>query len=343
MVEFALILPVLLLIVLGLVETGRLMFIYSTVTNAAREAARYGSATGLSDNGIPRFMDCAEIIDAAVRVGFLGSVEPANVIVTYDNGPGTTSLGACPPSNAAVRTGTRIQVVVTSPFDTFIPGLLPYENLMIRGESARTIIRSVNIEPIGPTNTPTNTPTPSNTPTRTPTITLTPSDTPTPSNTPTITLTPIHSYTPSLTPTHTPTLTNTPTATPTFTNTPQCSIRADSLVQSRTTGNSHFTLNFTLIQPPANYYISTLTITTTTTAGISIIRMNGFEHTTSGYTYNTNTTLNMFNRYIQLQNGSNALYIEYDKNIGIDHTTAVTLSVWTPAGLTPGCETVSWP
>lgn len=258
-VEFALILPILLLIVLGLVETGRLIFIYSAVTNAAREAARYGSATGLSDNGIPRFMDCDEIIDAAVQVGFIGSVEPANVTVTYDNGPGTTSLGACPPSNGAVRTGTRILVEVTSPFDTFIPGLLPYENLMIRGESARTIIRAVNIDvPAGPTNTytPSLTFTPS--PTNTPTATFTPS------NTPTITLTPVESYTPSNTPTYTHTPTNTPTRTPTFTPTntatptPACTITHTSYSNPN---NSTASWTFTVNNAPSGEMINQLVLT----------------------------------------------------------------------------------
>lgn len=216
MVEFALILPVLLLIVLGLIETGRLIFIYSSVTNAAREAARYGSATGNSDNGIPRFMDCAEIIDAAVRVGFLGSVQPGDVTITYDNGPGTASLGGCPPNNAAIQTGTRILVEVESPFDTVIPGLLPFQDMALRAENARTIIRSVSIDSALPPNAPTNTPT--NTRTSTPTETNTPTATFTPSNTPTITLTPIYSYTPSNTPTITPTFTA--TFTPTFTLTP---------------------------------------------------------------------------------------------------------------------------
>ena len=40
MVEFALVLPIFLLIVLGLVDLGRAVFSYTSITNAAREAAR---------------------------------------------------------------------------------------------------------------------------------------------------------------------------------------------------------------------------------------------------------------------------------------------------------------
>jgi hypothetical protein len=296
-------------------------------------------------------------VNAAVRVGFLGSVRPEDVTVTYIGHDGNP-IGSCPtitdlqdnsptPSlTGAIETGTRIRVDISSTFDTIIPGLLPYENMQLASESSRTIIRSVSV---GSTLTPapTATPIPTNTPT--PTLTNTPTATFTPSNTPTITLTPALSYTPSntFTPTHTPT--NTPTFTPTFTptstptNTPQCSINANNLVQDRGTGNSFFTLTFTLNQPPAEYYLSTLSISTTSTAGISKIIMNDFEHTTSGFNYEANKTLNLFSRYISLKNGINTLYIEYDKNIGkTGHTTAVNLTVWTPAGLTPGCEQVSW-
>ncbi len=223
-VEFALVLPVLLLLVLGLIETGRLIFYYSAVTNAAREAARYGSATGINESGMFRFEDCNAIVNSAVRVGFLNSVRPENVNVTFDSGPGTAVLGGCPgntdgnttqPDSASIQTGTRIVVRVASPFDTMIPGLLPYQGLTIRSESARTILRAVNIEGEGvveeakaPFNT--RTPTPTQTFTATPTATAT--ETSIYSPTPTLILT----STPTVTPTFTPTL----TATPTITNTP---------------------------------------------------------------------------------------------------------------------------
>ena len=50
MVEFALVLPILLLLVLGIIEAGRLLFYYGVVTNASREAARFGSAVEKTNN-----------------------------------------------------------------------------------------------------------------------------------------------------------------------------------------------------------------------------------------------------------------------------------------------------
>ena len=42
LVEFALIIPIFLLIVLGLFDMGRAVFYYSTISNASREAVRLG-------------------------------------------------------------------------------------------------------------------------------------------------------------------------------------------------------------------------------------------------------------------------------------------------------------
>ncbi|MGC9469245.1 MAG: TadE/TadG family type IV pilus assembly protein, partial [Anaerolineae bacterium] len=52
LVEFALILPVLLLIIIGTLEFGRIMFIYVNITNAAREGTRYGMVYPKDQNGI---------------------------------------------------------------------------------------------------------------------------------------------------------------------------------------------------------------------------------------------------------------------------------------------------
>ena len=67
MVEFALILPLLLLVVFGVIEMGRLLVIYSSVGTASREAARYASAAGEPSPGLPYYADCAGIRAAAQR------------------------------------------------------------------------------------------------------------------------------------------------------------------------------------------------------------------------------------------------------------------------------------
>ena len=46
MVEFMLALPLLLVLIYGTIEVARLVFIFSSVANASRQAARYGSGAG---------------------------------------------------------------------------------------------------------------------------------------------------------------------------------------------------------------------------------------------------------------------------------------------------------
>src|SRR5512143_4259638 len=71
MVEFALALPILLLVVYGLIETGRLLFMYASVVTAARQAARYGSATGDIGTGTRYYNDCNGIEAAARKLEFI--------------------------------------------------------------------------------------------------------------------------------------------------------------------------------------------------------------------------------------------------------------------------------
>ncbi len=348
-VEFALILPILLLLLFGLIETGRVIFIYSAVTNAAREAARYGSATGVSNTGIPRYRDCASIIQAAVDVGFLGSVRPENVSITYDNGPGTPVIGTCPPNDASVVTGTRIVVEVTSPFDTLVPGLLPYQDLQIEAQSARTIIRSVSINVAQPpANAPTNTFTPL--PTNTPTITLTPSSTFTPSRTSTFTPTLAQSWTPSRTPTITPTFTPTftPTNTPVPTSTPQCSLSVVSFQEGRASSNSNFTFRFNLSQPPATYYLSTLAITLVNgqQLPLSSVTMNGNAISPeSGQTLSTGRTIVYTTNFVPdggMISGENTLFVSINSNLGTSgFIRQVDVELWNLNGIVQ-CNKISY-
>lgn len=62
MVEFAVILPILLLLVMGIIEFGLIFNAYLTIQNASREGARYG-ITGASDADIVSLVrsDCSSL------------------------------------------------------------------------------------------------------------------------------------------------------------------------------------------------------------------------------------------------------------------------------------------
>jgi hypothetical protein len=150
MVEFALILPVLLMTMYGVMEFGRLLFIYITTASATREAARYAAAVGISENGLPYYNDCAGIRSAAQRVGVLAGIQDNDITIQYDRGPGTTPYSSCPASGSGPELGDRIVVIVDGHFEPILP-LIPWspvalENFAnIRSETARTIIRNVRV------------------------------------------------------------------------------------------------------------------------------------------------------------------------------------------------------
>ncbi|MEW6404066.1 MAG: TadE/TadG family type IV pilus assembly protein [Chloroflexota bacterium] len=212
LLEFALVLPILLLLVIGVLEAGRLMFIYGSVTTAAREAARYASAVGVNDEGVQHFQDCPGIREAAKKVGFLQSFNDEDINITYDRGideedgtpisiplPGGSEIDSdpatdsCPLADAdTLQNNDRVVVQVSLIYTPIVP-FIPLEDFEIKSTSARTVIVNVAIEvtaapqgwdPEGE-NTPTNTPTRTNTPTSTPTNTPTSTPTSTPSRTPT--------------------------------------------------------------------------------------------------------------------------------------------------------------
>jgi hypothetical protein len=145
LVEFALILPVLLLTMYGVMEFGRLLFIYVTTASATREAARYAAAVGISDNGVPFYNDCTGIRAAAQRVGILAGIRDADISIQYDKGPGTTPYSnSCPAPGAGPELGDRIVVIVTGHFNPIVP-MVPIPIRDIHSETARTIIRNVRV------------------------------------------------------------------------------------------------------------------------------------------------------------------------------------------------------
>ncbi len=158
MVEFALVLPILLTIIYGLIESGRLIFIYASVVTASREAARYGSASGTNASGTPLYQDCTGIRAAAQKVGFLNTFANSDIKITYDRDLGSTQIqginstpGAdtCPIGNDIVQNGDRIIVQVTTQFSPMIL-VGTFAQFPITITSARTMLVSIAINVAAP-------------------------------------------------------------------------------------------------------------------------------------------------------------------------------------------------
>ena len=155
-VEFAIALPILLAIIIGIFEVGRLIFIYSAVTNSSRNAVRYASAVGFDDSGTYRkYMYCDGIKNVAIQSAYLVPASNLTITITYDEGPGTSTIvtGGCNAAggedsdvlNAGVSTGDRVKVTVAAQYKPMLK-LIPIPSRTITSSSSRTILGIIDLD-----------------------------------------------------------------------------------------------------------------------------------------------------------------------------------------------------
>jgi len=235
-------LPILLMLLYGMLEVGRLIFILSATANASRQAARYGSGSGDisgDSNDVSFYQDCDGIRKVANESAFITTFDQINI--TYDRGlypdgnqiPITginpdPSVDSCPIGKDTIRNGDRIIVQVRTKYEPII-SFIPIQPLEIVSASARSFLVSIPIFGSAfPTGFAAESSTPSVTPTvltmtYTPTIerTSTSTSTNTPRSgslyTPPVYVTPVNTLTPTIT--FTPSSTSLPTITPSITPT----------------------------------------------------------------------------------------------------------------------------
>lgn len=141
MAEFALVLPVLLFILFGIFAFAHYFFFYFVNSTSSREAVRYGTSTGLSNNGVTRYKDCAEIRNAGLGAGAMIGLSAADITVEYDHGPGTSIFGTCPVGGTGpdLESGDRVIVTVTINYEPIVPFPM-LENNTLTSLSRRSII-----------------------------------------------------------------------------------------------------------------------------------------------------------------------------------------------------------
>jgi Flp pilus assembly protein TadG len=154
MVEFALVFPIILLITYGIMEFGRMVFIYAAVTSSAREGARYGTASGLvdidgdGDGEIQQYAYCAGIKNAVRRTAFLIAIPDSAITITYQLGGAsgfTTSCASVQSNPALVKLGDRILVQVSVQFQPMLGNFLGISNFTINTANARTILKEIKL------------------------------------------------------------------------------------------------------------------------------------------------------------------------------------------------------
>jgi len=156
MVEFAIALPVLFALLIGIMEVGRMVLMYTLVVNASRDAVRYAASVGLDSTGNPyaRYAYCAGIKATAKSSGYFIGLQDSDITISYDDGAnlpnGTPNIlvsGGCNAVsgedvdvlNADVSSGDRVTVQVTKTYTPLVK-LLPIQPRPITSISSRTIL-----------------------------------------------------------------------------------------------------------------------------------------------------------------------------------------------------------
>lgn len=159
LVEFALLLPVLMLLIFGAIDAGRGIYIWNTVSQAAREGARRGAvlASSTARPGPCTVPYCptspadltAQVVTAAngMAVGLGQLTSPSNVTVQCQRTPGGT-WAACAWGSADDRcfstsntcAGDLIRVTITYPFSPLTPMISRVFGNPTMGASATMVI-----------------------------------------------------------------------------------------------------------------------------------------------------------------------------------------------------------
>lgn len=145
LVEFAVIFPLLLLLLFAVIDFGRLAITYISVSTASREAARFGTATD-DTSGVPRYVDCDGMKDAAVARVLLGDIDPDDITIEWDSGPSGSILGDCssPLGADAIDSGHRVIVTVETEFEAITPVMGQFFGTIdLESTDKRTIFKGV--------------------------------------------------------------------------------------------------------------------------------------------------------------------------------------------------------
>jgi len=137
LVEFALVLPVFLLVVLAIVDGGRAIFAYNGSSQAARNVARVASVNCFDPNGV--YPPCDKSSDPAVASAIAAQqvslVGPATWTVTCVDSSGNTPTPAC-------AIGDYVKVTVTATFKLITPGVsLAFGTVGVTSTSTQQILQ----------------------------------------------------------------------------------------------------------------------------------------------------------------------------------------------------------
>jgi Flp pilus assembly protein TadG len=134
-VEFALVIPIFLLVLFGLIDVGRLVYLNSSLSQAAREGARLGSVeaswlgkadVGCGTTGGPVCPANVAALRTDITTAANRMITPfgavSNVYTQCDAALGTTPTGSWTSTTCTSRSpGDRVSVRVTYTFEAITP------------------------------------------------------------------------------------------------------------------------------------------------------------------------------------------------------------------------------
>jgi Flp pilus assembly protein TadG len=154
LVEFALVAPLLLLLLFGVIEFARVAHGFTTVWTAAREGARYATTVGDSDgDGLPNYLDCASIAEAALDKVVGMSLGTSDVDITFDDLTGTPVADCdlatplpepAPTGSVDIDNGFSITVEAAGTFNAIVPITSSFlDGIDLTSSQTRSIFKGV--------------------------------------------------------------------------------------------------------------------------------------------------------------------------------------------------------
>lgn len=122
--EFAIVLPLLVLIVFGCIDFGRFLYVYAALTNAAEEGAAYGSLHPPTSGGWEAGVKAAAVAEPS---GYLPVLSDADVTVTNATSSDPEVAG-------------YVTVRVQHTFYMMLPGTFELWGLPTTFELSRTVV-----------------------------------------------------------------------------------------------------------------------------------------------------------------------------------------------------------
>ena len=154
LVEFALVAPLLFLLLFGVIEFARLGHGFTTVWTAAREGARYATTVGDNDSdGLPNYLDCDSITEAALDKIVGMSLATSDVSITFsdlsgspvaDCDPATPLPAPSPSGSTDIDNGFGIEVQVAGTFNAIVPVLSSFlDGIDLTSAQNRSVFKGV--------------------------------------------------------------------------------------------------------------------------------------------------------------------------------------------------------